>query len=140
MKITKLFSVVFAILLYLPAVLAVGEDGVSLSISAYFFMVALGFLIAPIFIKDFSKWPMVNFVFRRGMVVIGVYLMMLNAGVMLTLANFAGITIGSEFASIITILSIVGYLLIISIFLTMFIDMKDYLQQKKHKKRMGEDD
>lgn len=110
-----------------------------LSITFFVTLTALGFLVTPFIKKKFSESEFVNMMVRRLCWIVGVYMMALNSGVMLSIANANSLGVTHEIFRYMWLFGWLGYFLVGFMFIKLFIDIQKMLKIKKQKKRMGED-
>lgn len=120
----------------LPAdVQAVG----GIAIVIFILTITIGLIILP-FKKEFSKNAISNLFMRRACWAIGIYLMMLNSAIMATIASASGLDLIQEMFRYMWLFATLGWLFIGFTALKTLFDILEIMNEKKRKKRMGEED
>ena len=118
----------------------VASAGTSWSI-VFFIMLITGLLFIFPYFMDYLKKPFVynpflNLVLRRACFILAAYLMILNSGIMYSLAIQSGLVI-NELILYMRLFGIFGYLLIIYILLKTVLELTDYWKSTRWNSRMG---
>lgn len=95
----------------------------------------VAFFLGLPFLMDFSKKEWLDMLFKRSCWIIGIYLMVLNAGTMLTIANKGGLVVSYEISFYMYIFSMCGYLLIFYTLMRMFFDFIQLRHLDKQRRR-----
>ncbi len=117
----------------------IGRDEMgSLAVAIFALFSASILLLLPFFKERFAENEMLNVILKRSCWTVGIYLMMLNSGIMISIAQFTGLNINNELTTYIFLFGIGGYLLIFFIVFKTFMDIIKMLNESKKQQRMGE--
>lgn len=105
-----------------------------------FILASTGFLVVLPFFKELSKNNFLNLILKRSCWVLGTYLMVLNSGIMMSIADAAGMNISADLIRYMWLFGWGGYLLMIVLVLGTLLETLRLWQLKKHKKQFGDDD
>ena len=109
----------------------------SIAIALFILMVSAGLFILP-FKKEFSQHHISNMVLKRGCWSIAIYLMMLNASIMATIAAASGLDLTKEMFRYMWFFGWAGWLFIGFTFLKTVLDVIKLWKVDKENKRMGD--
>lgn len=111
---------------------------VTLPILIFFLVVALGFLFLPKIVDRFTDNEFSDFILKRGSILIGIFLMMMCAIVVMELADGAGLQFHGFLNVLIVIFQVLGYSILFWLLLGTVFRAFDLYKVKKKKKRMGD--
>ena len=116
-----------------------GEDmSGGISITLFILIATAIFGLLPFYTR-FSKSEIANLVLRRGSWLIAIFLMILNSGIMATIAENAGIPLTQEMFMFMTIFGWGGYLFMAYFVIKTLFDVLATYKQQKHQARYGDD-
>ena len=117
-----------------------GDDEMaSLSIGIFVLLVALSFFIVPIIVKKFSDNWFVDLIIRRSSLVMGLYLMMMNAAIFSTISEAAGLGLENEMFRYMWMFGWAGWIAIVFLVTKTALDSISFVKISQKKKRMGLD-
>lgn len=111
---------------------------VQLAITLFILFPSIGLFLLSFLKKDFSANEYLNNIFKRGCLVLGLFLMMLNGAVMYTMGQ--GMGVNNELLRYMWFYGFFGNLFLGYLVLMMFLDLRNFFKVKKQKKRMGDYD
>lgn len=140
-KTFSIFLFIFFIAVLSTKTYALGENGAVLSVGIFSMLGAVFFFILPLMLGQIVKNEVYNQCIKQAIYGISFYMLVLSGGVIMELANFAGLpTISSAWETYIFIFTTIGWLLMAAVaYRIIFNIIMEYTGQKK-KKRMGGDD
>ena len=110
----------------------------SIAIVLFILFVAGGLFALP-FKKDLTTSPFSNMILRRGCWAIAIYLMMLNASIMATIAASSGLDLTGEMFRYMWLFGTAGWIFLGFFVLKTILDLTKLWKVDKTNKRMGED-
>lgn len=99
--------------------------------------IAGGILILPLVKKEFVKHEIANLVVRRSFLVIGTFLMMMNAAIVAEIADTASIGVTDELFRYMWLLGWLGWFFMGFMVLKTLLDVLEMYKWNKTQKRMG---
>jgi len=122
-----------------PSGITETDNPIGIIVPMFSILINLGVLILS-FKRVLFKNELVNFVAKRALMVIGIWLLILNSGIMAGIAQYAGLDLTKE---MFMFMSIFGYGAYISMIILIFTTLVQYLNQlkmKRKEKRLGYND
>ena len=109
------------------------------SVSITIFILVIMFLILYAGLtQDFTSNLISNLIIKRGLIAVGIYLMVLNSAIMATFANVSNLGVANEMFRYMWLFGIAGYIaLLVLVFKTM-LDIIQVYKEEQVKMRLGE--
>ncbi len=107
-----------------------------IAVTMFILTVNLGIFALP-FLVDFSKSQFTNLLLRRCCWVLGIYLLMLNAAIMSTIASNSALPLTNEMFRYMWLFGMAGYVLMGYLVLKTLVDLLTLSKQNIKTRRMG---
>lgn len=118
-----------------------GEDNMSsVAIVMFILSITLGLFIFPFVKKNIVEHPITNLILRRSCWVIAIYLTMMNAAIVATIADSAGIAVQNEMFRYMWLAGVAGYLMMGYLVISTLFNTLKLWKVLVTNKRMGEEE
>jgi len=113
------------------------DDMASLAVIFFVTLITVGIFMLPRLVKRFSSHQILNETLRGLCIVFGIYLLMLDTVMVVTIADTFGLGINKELFRLLWIIEWVSYLAMAGVVLGFFVKVISMWQDRKYLKRMG---